>query len=208
MEAMGKRQDSDPKGELGRDPGKGAQLIVARLKEGDPAALRELYQQEERRAFALAFRVVGDAAAAEDAVQEAFTQLWERAGQLTLDGGRIESLLMTIVRRRAVDFARRRGRAGQPLPDPDLLPQIDEQASALLDRVEDRLTTDGLRDELRAALAGLPAEQHQVVNHAYFGGLTLREIAVREGLPLGTVKSRLRLAMAKLTETMKRTEKR
>jgi RNA polymerase sigma-70 factor (ECF subfamily) len=180
------------------------QLIVARLKEGDPAALRELYQQEERRAFALAFRVVGDAAAAEDAVQEAFTQLWERAGQLTLDGGRIESLLMTIVRRRAVDLARRRGRSGQPLPDPDLLQQVDEQASALLDRVEDRLTTDGLREELRAALAGLPAEQHQIVNHAYFGGLTLREIAEREGLPLGTVKSRLRLAMAKLTETMKR----
>lgn len=208
MEAMGKRQDGDPDSGPGRDPGEGAQLIVARLKEGDPTALRELYQQEERRAFALAFRVVGDAAAAEDAVQEAFTQLWERAGRLTLDGGRIESLLMTIVRRRAVDLARRRGRAGQPLPDPDVLQQIDEQASALLDRVEDRLTTDGLRDELKAALAGLPAEQHQIVNYAYFGGLTLREIADREGLPLGTVKSRLRLAMTKLSETMKRPENR
>lgn len=182
-------------------------MIVARLKEGDPAALRELYQQEERRAFALAFRVVGDAAAAEDAVQEAFTQLWERARQLSFEG-RIESLLMTIVRRRAVDHARRRGRAGQPLPDPDLLQEIDERASALLDRVEERLTTDGLRDELKAALASLPVEQHQIVDHAYFGGLTLREIAEREGVPLGTVKSRLRLAMAKLSETIKRPEDR
>jgi RNA polymerase sigma-70 factor (ECF subfamily) len=182
-------------------------VIVARLREGDPAALRELYQQQERRAFALAFRVVGDAAAAEDAVQEAFTQLWERARHLSFEG-RIESLLMTIVRRRAVDHARRRGRAGQPLPDPDLLQEIDERASALLDRVEERLTTDGLRDELNAALASLPAEQHRIVNHAYFGGLTLRTIAEREGLPLGTVKSRLRLAMAKLSETMKRSEKR
>jgi RNA polymerase sigma-70 factor, ECF subfamily len=197
----------DLEGDFERDPGEDAQLIAARLKEGDPTALRELFQQEERRAFALAYRVVGDAAAAEDAVQEAFTQLWERAGQLTIEGGQIESLLMTIVRRRAIDFVRRRGRAGQPLPDSDLLYEIDEQATSLLERVEERLTTEGLRIELKAALSGLPAEQRLIVNQAYFGGLTLSQIAEREGLPLGTVKSRLRLAMAKLTETMKRHKK-
>jgi RNA polymerase sigma-70 factor (ECF subfamily) len=204
MDAMSRGRAGDLEGELERDPGEGAQLIVARLREGDPTALRELYQQEERRAFALAYRVLRDAAAAEDAVQEAFTQLWERAGQLTLDGGRVESLLMTIVRRRAVDHARRRGRAGHPLPNPDLLQQVDEQASELLERVEEKLTTDGLRLELNAALERLPEEQRRIVNHAYFGNLTLRAIAEREGLPLGTVKSRLRLGMTKLTETMKR----
>jgi len=178
--------------------------MITRLREGDATALRELYHQEERRAFAVALRVVGDAAVAEDAVQEAFVQLWERAERITLDGGRIEALLMTIVRRRALDLARRRQRAGKPLPTPELLDQIDERASALLERVEENLTTTVLRRELRAALAGLPSEQRQIVNHAYFGGLTLSEIAGREGLPLGTVKSRLRLAMVKLTESMKK----
>jgi RNA polymerase sigma-70 factor (ECF subfamily) len=194
----------DLKGGFERATDRDARLTAARLKQGDPAALRELYQQEERRAFALAMRVVGDAAEAEDCVQEAFTQLWERAGQLSLDGGRVESLLMTIVRRRAVDQVRRRGRSAGSLPDPDVLGQIDERASALLDRVEENLTTDGLRRELQSALQRLPAEQRQIVRYAYFGELTLSEIAAREGLPLGTVKSRLRLAMAKLTETMRR----
>jgi RNA polymerase sigma-70 factor (ECF subfamily) len=179
-------------------------LLVSRLRQGDPTALRELYQAEERRAFALALRVVGDASMAQDAVQEAFAQLWERAERITLDGGRVESLLMTIVRRRAIDLVRRRQYDGKPLPDPDLLEQVDERASAMLEHVEENLTTAGLRTELQAALTALPAEQREIVKQAYYGGRTLREIAEREGLPLGTVKSRLRLAMTKLTESMHR----
>jgi RNA polymerase sigma-70 factor (ECF subfamily) len=197
-------ESSDPGEGLERATGESAPLIAARLKEGDPTALRDLYQQEERRAFALAMRVTGDAASAQDAVQEAFTQLWERAAQITVSGGRIESLLMTIVRRRAVDLARRSYRSDRPLPDPDLLQDIDERAAALLERVEDRLTAGELQVKLKAALESLPAEQRQIVDHAYFGDLTLSQIAEREGLPRGTVKSRLRLAMSKLTETMKR----
>lgn len=203
---MAEHGEGDLKRGAERDPGEDAQLIAARLKDRDPAALRQLYQQEERRALALALRISGDTAAAEDAVQEAFTQLWERAGQISVDGGRIESLLMTIVRRRAVDLARRRGRAGQ-LPDLDLLQQIDERASALLERVEDSLTTEGLRRELRAALQSLPAEQRRIVDRAYFGGLTLRQISEEERLPLGTVKSRLRLAMSKLTGAMRQAQR-
>ena len=182
--------------------------MAARLKDGDPTALRELYQQEERRAFALAYRLLRDSAAAEDAVQEAFAQLWERSNRLTLDGGRIESLLMTIVRRRAVDHARRRQRTERPLPDSDLLQEIDERATELLDQVEDSMTRVGLRDELKTAMARLPAEQLLIVNNVYFSGRTLREVAEAEGLPLGTVKSRLRLAMSKLTESMKRRNER
>jgi RNA polymerase sigma-70 factor, ECF subfamily len=203
MEAMGVGSGGDPDAELVRAPSEVAQLLITRLREGDPAALRELYQQEERRALALALRILGDAALAQDAVQEAFTQLWQRAEQISLDGGRIESLLMTIVRRRAVDLVRRRQTGARLLPDPELLLEIDERASAMLDRVEENLTTAGLRAALQAALAALPAEQREIVRQAYYGESTLREIAEREGLPLGTVKSRLRLAMTKLTETMR-----
>jgi len=178
-------------------------VLATRLRERDPAALDELYQRMQTRAHALARRVLGDAALAEDAVQEAVAQLWERAGRITSDGGRVESLLMTMVHRRAVDIARRRDGRESPLPDADLLQPIDERATAMLEQAEDTLTTDALRARLNQALSSLPPDQRTIVKHAYFGDLSLREIAEKEGLPLGTVKSRLRLAMAKLTESMR-----
>jgi RNA polymerase sigma-70 factor (ECF subfamily) len=201
---MGMVGGGDPSLDLVRDKSVEGSLLASRIREGDPTALRELYQAAERRAFALALRIVGDAAIAEDAVQEAFAQLWERAEHISVDRGRIESLLMTIVHRRAIDILRRRGREGRPLPDPDLLDQVDERASAMLEQVEENLTSAGLRRELQQALTALPAEQREIVRLAYFDGLTLSEIADREGLPLGTVKSRLRLAMGKLTALMRR----
>jgi RNA polymerase sigma-70 factor (ECF subfamily) len=195
--------EGDPRAELARDPSEDSRLLLTRLQENDPTALQELYRRTERRAFALARRVVGDAALAEDAVQEAFAQLWQRIDQISPDGGRIESLLMTMVHRRAIDLVRRRGSRETPLPDPELLQPIDERASAMLDRVEEKLTTEGLRSRLNAALSSLPPEQRTIVRQAYFNESSLREIAEKEGLPLGTVKSRLRLAMAKLTESVR-----
>lgn len=177
--------------------------FAARLQARDPSALRELFEREGRRALGLAYRVLGDHAAAEDAVQEAFAQLWERADRLDPAGGRIESLLMTMVYRRAIDLARTRRNGAVALPPPDTLPHVDADAAAVLDRVLDLLSSDGLRRRLRAALGGLPEEQRRVVEHAYFDGMTLREIAESEQIPLGTVKSRLRLAMAKLGEAMR-----
>ncbi len=176
--------------------------LVLRLRARDPSALTELYEREGRRAFSLAYRVLRDPAAAEDAVQEAFTQLWARAPSLAATG-RIESLLMTMVHRRAVDLVRARRRQGVALPDPDVLAQVDEQAQALFDGVVEAISTEGLRARLRASLYGLPAEQRAVVDAAYFGGLTLREFSEQEGLSLGTVKSRMRLAMEKLAASLR-----
>ena len=193
----------DPTKRLARLPDEGSRDFAARLKAGDESALRELFQREEKRALALAYRIVGDRATAEDAVQEAFAQLWERASRLDPDGGRIESLLMTIVHRRAIDLVRRSGKHSAQLPDPELLESIDEQATAMLDRVEETLSTAGLRTELRAALDSLPADQRAILNHVYFAHRTLKEAAELEGLPLGTAKSRLRLAMAKLSALLR-----
>ena len=181
----------------------GKQTFIERLRSGDPSALRDLFQSQGKRALALALRITGDAGAAEDAVQEAFAQLWARAEQIEPAGGRIESLLMTIVHRRAIDLVRRRKHmTALRLPDPELLEEVDDQAMAMLDRVEENLSSTSLRAELRAALEALPPEQKTVVELAYFGERSLQEIARLECLPLGTVKSRLRLAMAKLSAAM------
>jgi RNA polymerase sigma-70 factor (ECF subfamily) len=192
------------------DPGEGparltdqdGMTLEGRLRSGDPGALIELFEREERRAFALAYRVIGDTAAAEDAVQEAFTQLWQRARQLKPGGGRIESLLMTIVHRRAIDHVRRSGRLARPMPDPEVLDPIDEQATEMLNQVEETVSTAHLRAELHAAVEALPTDQRTVLNLAYFQRRSLKEIAEIECLPLGTVKSRLRLAMEKLSKCL------
>jgi RNA polymerase sigma-70 factor (ECF subfamily) len=194
---------SDPERQLARDTDEEVQLLVTRVRAGDPIALGDLYQRVQPRAFLLARRIVGDAALAEDAVQEAFTQLWAQSGQISPEGGRLDSLVMTIVHRRAIDLVRRRGRKETRLPDPELLHPIDERATATLDRVEETLTSEGLRSQLNQALSSLPPEQARIVRFAYAKELTLREIAEQEKLPLGTVKSRLRLAMAKLTASMR-----
>ena len=193
---------SDPGLGLVRDPVEDARVLVTRLRDGDPTLLPELYERLERRALSLARRVLGDAALAEDAVQQAFAQLWERAEQVSVEGGRLDSLFMTMVHRRAIDLARRDKRE-TTLPDPELLQHIDERATAMLDRVEDALTSAGLRAQLSAALDGLPPEQRTIIRHVYYGDLSLPQIAAEEDLPLGTVKSRLRLAMAKLGQAMR-----
>ena len=90
--------------------GEGQSDLVARLRSGDETALTELYDATVRRAFGLAYRVLGDGAAAEDVLQAAYLRLWEQAEQLDEARGSVEGLLMTIVHRRAVDAARARAR--------------------------------------------------------------------------------------------------
>jgi len=142
-------------------------------------------------------------------VQNAFLSLWERAPRLDPRGGRIESLLMTIVHRRAVDLARARARdqrqqLAAPLDDPEvsshLQQVVDEAAAEEFAQVADDRAA--LRARMHDALATLPWEQRQVVELAYFDGLTYAAIAEQLVLPPGTVKSRLRLAMHKLRAAM------
>jgi RNA polymerase sigma-70 factor (ECF subfamily) len=172
--------------------------LAERLQTRDPEALTELYRATGRRAFGLAFRIVGDAAAAEDVVQDAFLAIWDQAERIDPARGRVDSLLMTIVHRRATDHVRRRSRRREiERRSPDALADpVDEHASELLDAVAS--APDHAR--VRECLAALPPEQHEAVQLAYFAGMTHREIAETTGLPLGTVKSRLRLAMQRLRE--------
>ncbi len=169
-------------------------LLVA-IQRRDEAALAELYDRHGRLAFGLAYRILGERGVAEDVVQEAFLAVWRRAGSYHPERGNARSWLMAIVHNAAID--RRRGRYKRELTDVGL----DDIAFRLETDAEDTfaIVAQGIAaEEVRAAVATLPAEQRQAIELAYFGGLTHQEIAERTAAPLGTVKSRMRLGLHKL----------
>ncbi|MCB9482477.1 MAG: sigma-70 family RNA polymerase sigma factor [Dehalococcoidia bacterium] len=212
----------DPSPPAGRVTGEGEAAspaiddreLARRLQQRDASALASLYRAYRRRAFGLAYRVLGDAPAAEDAVHAAFLALWERADRIDPDGGKLGALVLTVVHRRAVDLARSRARSQQrEAPrsadgdDLDVDPSTgipDERAQQAFARVLD--DEEATRRRLSAALARLPEAQRAVVELAYFEGLTHRAIAERLGLPDGTVKSRLRLGLGHLRDALKTRE--
>ncbi len=155
--------------------------------------MEALYDRMSRRAFGLAYRIVGDGAAAEDVVQEAFLSLWRTAERIDSERGNLQSYILTIVHRRSIDVLRsRNGLSERLLPD-DAAERLASEGD-FTERVARQV--DG--EVARSALGGLPDDQRQVVDMAYYQGLTHAEIAERLGLPLGTVKGRMRLALEKM----------
>ena len=168
--------------------------LLSRLARQDTTALDALYSRYGRTAFALAYRVLGNPEAAEDAVQEAFLAVWRRAGTYQEVRGSARAWLLTIVRNRAIDLLRTREsrpKAGPPLEE------VGPLASSNGDPADDALRMVEA-SQVRAALAALPPEQRQAVELAFFSGLTYPEVAAVMNTPLGTVKSRMRLAMERL----------
>jgi RNA polymerase sigma-70 factor (ECF subfamily) len=158
----------------------------------DEASLAALYDRYRVLAFSLALRVVNDRGRAEDVVQDAFLSVWRRATSYAEGRGSVKTWLTTIVRNRAIDLVRARRESDSDdeavlLSIRDPRPSVVEQVTASLDR-----------DTIRAAIAALPAEQRQALAMAYFEGRSHSEIAEVTGLPLGTVKSRIRLGMSRL----------
>lgn len=156
-----------------------------------------LYDRMGRQAFGLAYRILGDGASAEDVVQEAFMSLWRQAERLDPSRGRVSSLLMTLVHHKAVDLVRsRKGLSfGQPSLDSVLEQGVPDVAEGVAE--------DQGRQAVRRALESLPPEQRAPIEMAYFEGMTHVEIADSLGVPLGTVKSRLRLGLDKLRRELK-----
>lgn len=163
----------------------------------DTSALAELYDRYGALAYGVALRVLGDPGRAEDAVQESFLKLWQAASGFDPGRGSLRTWLIASVRNRAIDLLRGRGareRAEEQLPDDfaSFTPDPQDSAESSLDR-----------QAVRAALAELPAEQRLAVLLAYFGGYTQLEIAGLTGVPLSTVKGRMRLALDKLGSYLK-----
>jgi RNA polymerase sigma-70 factor (ECF subfamily) len=171
--------------------------LLERLRDNDQEALAMLYDRYGRLAYGLAYRVVGGSADAEDVVQEAFLTVWRQAHRFDANRGSARSYLMTIVHRRAIDVLRRKsGKPELALDAGDLIPSPGRSPEEFASMNEER-------DRVRAALDELPGDQRRAVDYTYFEGLTIAEMAEREKIPLGTAKSRLRLALERMRRTMR-----
>jgi RNA polymerase sigma-70 factor, ECF subfamily len=183
---------------MGGDPTDGA--LVARLVAGDERALGLVYDRHSGLVYGLARRVTGDEQLAREITQDVFCHLWSHPDRVDPTRGSLRAYLGVVTHRRAVDAVRRseaRSRAESRASSG--APGVDHGADA---PVVDAAAANWRTTRLREVLDGLPAEQRAALLLAYFDGCTYREVAVRLGIPEGTAKSRLRLALARLREQL------
>jgi len=158
----------------------------------------ELYDRHARPIYSLALRILGDATEAEDIVQEVFSQAWKQAARYNASRGAVGAWLLTLTRSRAIDRLRaKRARPGDVSDErvADQLVDAGPPADLLV------LSSEQVA-RVRAALDELPLLQRAAIELAYYEGLTHAEIADRLEQPLGTVKTRIRLAMLKLRDVL------
>jgi RNA polymerase sigma-70 factor (ECF subfamily) len=173
--------------------------LIPLVERKDPTAFEIVYDRHGGAAYSLAYRIVGDRSTAEDVTQEAFLSVWRSGARFDRTRGSVRTWLLGVVRNRAIDSLRRQATRA-PIVDLELERLPDTGPTAELTDTE-ALRHEAAR-EVRGALETLPAEQLKVIELAYFGGLTHSEIAEALGMPLGTVKGRMRLAMEKIRATL------
>ena len=170
----------------------GDEELVSRVADGDERALSELYDRYARPVYATGSRLLGDAHLAEELVQDAFINVWRGAGTFDPERASFATWLYRIVRNRAVDLVRRRrvrpASVGQ------------EPLQELRGGPEPEAGVDGW--DVARALSSIPDEHRQILTLAYFEGLSQREISLRTGLPLGTVKTRTTSALKRFRRAL------
>jgi RNA polymerase sigma-70 factor (ECF subfamily) len=171
--------------------------LIERMGAGDERALARFYDRWARAAYAVIVQMVRDPDDADDVLEDAFYQAWRQAARYEPGRGSVATWMLTIARSRALDCLRARRR----LREEPLTAIVDGDAAAE-GVVVDVAEVADQRERVAAAVRTLPAEQREVVELAYFKGLSQSEIAERTGQPLGTVKTRTRLAGEKLRERL------
>lgn len=173
--------------------------LIARVASGEERALSELYDCTNRIVYGLCLRVLRDPSAAEEITMEVYLQVWRTAAAYDASRGSAPAWLVTLARSRAIDYLRSRMARHSTmereldevfeLSDPKPSPESESMQSARARVIQE-------------AMAKLPSEQRQAIEMTYFSGLTHTEIAGRTGLPLGTVKTRIRSGMMRLRELL------
>jgi len=169
--------------------------LLARTSAGDDEAMQSLYRSHRAAARRVALRVLRNAELAEDAVQEGFLDLWRTAQGFDAERSSVLGWLCVLVHRRSVDLARREARRHAT----DDQPTASDRASYTAEEIV-ILRYD--RRRVQRALRRLPQPQRELIEHAYWGGLTQHQLAARFGMPLGTVKSRTFQALRQLREEL------
>ena len=186
---------------LTKNPGADERRLVARLIVGDDLALGQVYDRYSGLVYGLARRITGSMAAAEEIAQEVFVFHWEHPERFDAERGSLRAYLGAITHRRSVDAIRRDARRAAREERVGLDPGVASFGADVIDLAE-RVSARDLAERVRAAVAMLPTDQREAVELAYFGGCTFRDVADRLGIPEGTAKSRLRLALGKLANLL------
>jgi RNA polymerase sigma-70 factor (ECF subfamily) len=171
--------------------------LIERLRRRDPDAMSDLYDRYSRIVYSVILRVVRNAAVAEELAQETFLRAWNRAGDFDAARARIGPWLLTIARNRAIDYLR--STAGQQQATTFEL--VSSERVTLFVNTEDRMVDQEQARRIRAAFSKLKRNQREVLELAYFEGLSQAEMAEKLGQPLGTIKTWVRTALSSLRES-------
>lgn len=166
--------------------------LIARMRAGDQEAMTALYDRHSSIVYAVALRILGDTAAAEDVLQEIFMQLWRNPAAFDSSRGSLPAWLGVIARHRAIDVLRKRH------PQTDLEDVVIASSHDLRKETE----CNAMVEKVRSAMTEMFPEQRRCMEMAFFEGLTHSEIAAKTGEPLGTVKTRIRSALIQLRKRL------
>src|SRR5437016_10608090 len=173
--------------------------LLRRVAARDAQAMAEFYDQTVAPLYSVAVRILGDGSEAEEVIQDAFVQIWEKATTFDPMLGSAFHWALSITRHRSIDRLRARARQSRLITAYQEISEVDPPAMGGPEQ------SAGDAEEyaaVRAALTGLPSEQKQAIEMAFFGGRTHLEIAEALQAPLGTIKARIRRGMLKLREKL------
>ena len=180
------------------------QELLVRIAAGEKDALEAIYERYSTAVYSLARYMLRSEAVAEEATQDVFLNIWLKASSYNASRGQPKTWIMSVAHHKIIDIIRSRRRV-EAISDPKEYETLDLLPSEHLS-TDEAVVRNLEAERVRQALEQLPAAQQEVVTLAYFGGLSQSEIAARLGQPLGTVKTRARLALQKLREELRQND--
>lgn len=169
--------------------------LISFVAEGDAGAFAALYERHSRASYSLAYRMMKEQQASEDLIQDTFVNVWQSAGGYRADRGSVRTWILSIIRNRGIDQIRSTASRRRMQDRFEASVERSQPSEAFASAWRNVLS-----ERAREALATLPHEQREAIALAYFSGHTHKEIAGLLGLPLGTVKGRMRLGLKKVRE--------